>query len=162
LNEDGVTNGTATKYVNINISRFKKDDNGKADLAGASGHEGTHVKDDNSEALKLKGLTSFQVDAAVASGKVMIKPITEVNAYRVSSYIAEAMHRNDNVENVSVNGSKIWDKGWKAADEETKRNSGIRGVLESPRGTYKYKFTGGKNDSIDDPKLWQPAKAIFW
>ncbi len=158
--DDGLTDGKATINVVIDLSRFKTDDVGKASLAGALGHEGTHVKDFQSEAAKLKGLTSFEVKEASTSGKIMSKAITEVNAYRLSSYVAEAISP-EKVKDISVNKSAIWKRGWKKSDEEVKRNAGIRGVLESKTGSYKYTFTGTNSDRIDDPRNWSGAKPIY-
>ena len=63
----------------------------------------------------------------------------------------------------STNGYEIWNRGWSAADAARLREAGIRGVLESPTGSYKYKFSPtnvisigvpGLNNALDNAKQW--------
>jgi hypothetical protein len=150
----GSVNGSSST-VTLNLSKFTNDDAGKAQLAGALAHEGTHVSDGQSEATRLNGMTFVQVDQLYNSGGIMSKAITEVNAYRVSAYVA-AKASPSGINSTGFNGSEIWNRGWKAAVAEQNRENGIRGVLESPQGTYQYKFSGTStlNNALDNAKLW--------
>jgi RHS repeat-associated protein len=162
-NDDRAT-GKADVYVGINLSKFATDDSGKNGLAGAFGHEGSHVADYQSEAQKIKGFSYSEITAWSESGKVMSRAISEVNAYRVSSYIAEAISPS-NTQNVSVNQYDIWNRGWSSADEDKNRNAGIRGILEAGWGSYKFKYSpnsiplsvpgANQSNSIDNKKQWK-------
>jgi len=152
---DDKATGKAENWIGINLTNSS---NATSEgLAGVLGHEGRHAADNQSEAANLKGLSILQYNERKDAGLIMSHAITEVNAYRVSSYIAEAISPS-NVANVSVNGSEIWNRSsWKAVDQDANRDKGIIGVLESPNGSYKFKFTPdpkSTNNSIDNPALW--------
>lgn len=151
---DDKATGKAENWIGLNLTNSS---NATSEgLAGTLGHEGRHAADNLSEAASLKGLSLLQYNERKDAGQIMSHAITEVNAYRVSSYIAEAISPS-NVANVSVNGSEIWNRSWKAVDQDANRDKGIIGVLESPNGSYKFKFTPdpkSANNSIDNPALW--------
>ncbi|MGH9928571.1 MAG: RHS repeat-associated core domain-containing protein [Pyrinomonadaceae bacterium] len=162
LDSNGKTDGTSTSVVYLNLSDFKNDDLGNSQLAGALGHEGTHVADAQSEAARLRGSSILQMNELGAKGGIMSRAITEVNAYRVSAYVAAALSPS-NVLNSVVNGYEIWNRGWSASDAVTMRDRGIKGVLESPNGSYKYGFRSthamsiavpGLNNALDNANQW--------
>jgi hypothetical protein len=80
---------------------------------------------------------------------------------RVSAYIAAAISPS-NVVNSSFNGYEIWNRGWSAADAAKLRERGIKGVLETPAGSYKYNFSGRGlslpmpflNNALDNSWQW--------
>jgi RHS repeat-associated protein len=161
LGSDDKATGKASVAIGINLSKFSDNDDGNNSLVGAFGHEGSHAADYQSESLKVEGLGYDERTAMSASGKIMSKAISEVNAYRVSSYIAEAILPSDK-QNSSFNGYDVWNRSWSAADENTKRDAGIRGVLESPGGSYRFNYRPnsipisipGINNSISNAKQW--------
>ena len=154
--ENGFATGKAEAAVGLNLSKFEKGD--VAGLAGVLGHEGSHVADHQSEIQTLAGLGMGEVNRLSQEGRIMSKAITEVNAYRVSSYIAAAISSNP----LSFNGYQIWNRSWSAAEANQMRDAGIRGVLESPKGSYNYRFVPPSiplpvpilNNALDNPRLW--------
>jgi hypothetical protein len=126
--------------VMLKLTEFAKNDLGNSGLAGALGHEGTHVADAQAEAARLKGTSSGDLFDLASNGGIMSRAITEVHAYRVSAYVAAAINPS-NVESSSFNGYQIWNRGWRAADADRLRERGIRGVLQSPTGSYRYNYS---------------------
>lgn len=147
--------------VMLNLSGFKNDDQGNAQLAGALGHEGTHVADAQAEAGRLIGTSMAQMNSLASTGGIMSRAISEVHAYRVSAYIAAAITPSSII-NSSFGGYEIWNRGWQAADEIKLRETGIRGVLESPKGSYHYRFLPNAislpqpalNNALDNSRQW--------
>jgi hypothetical protein len=157
---DGKSNGSETSVI-INMSMFANDKAG-VDLTRALGHEGSHVADQRGAfATHLMGKTMADINEITNSGQLMSKAISEVHAYRVSSYIA-TVNAPSSVVSTSVYGYEIWNRGWKAAEADTKRDAGIRGVLESPQGRYGYRFmptalplpAPGLDNAINNPSRW--------
>jgi RHS repeat-associated protein len=147
--------------VMLKLSSFKNDDQGNAQLAGALGHEGTHVADAQAEAGRLIGTSMAQMNSLADSGGIMSHAISEVHAYRVSAYIAAAITPS-NIINSSFSGYEIWNRGWKSADEMKLRETGIGGVLQSPTGSYHYRFLPNSislplptlNNALDNSRQW--------
>jgi hypothetical protein len=148
--------------VSLKLNDFAKNDLGNAQLAGALGHEGTHVADAQSEAARFIGSSILQMNEAADGGRIMSHAITEVHAYRVSAYLAAVLTPSNYVSS-GTNGCEIWNRGWSAADGGRLREAGIRGALESPTGSYKYKFSStntisiavpGLNNALDNARQW--------
>jgi RHS repeat-associated protein len=148
--------------ITLKLNAFTNDAVGNAQLAGALGHEGTHVADAQSEATRLAGKTMLEMNNLAASGGIMSRAVTEVHAYRVSAYIAAVITPSNRV-NLTVNGNEIWNRGWRSPDAVTQREAGIRGALESPKGSYKYQFSSthaisiavpGLNNALDTASRW--------
>jgi RHS repeat-associated protein len=161
LDANDKVNGSES-VVSLKLNDFAKNDLGNAQLAGALGHEGTHVADAQSEAARFIGSSILQMNEAAAGGGIMSRAITEVHAYRASAYIAAVLTPSSYVSS-STNGYEIWNRGWSAADAAKLREAGIRGVLESPTGSYKYKFSStntisiavpGLNNALDNARQW--------
>jgi len=161
MGADDKATGKADVFIGINLSKFKENERGLNDLTGAFGHEGRHAADFQSESRRVAGLTYDGINALSQEGKIMSHAISEVNAYRVSSYIAEAISSSDTL-SLSVSQYEIWNRGWAAVDENKKRDAGIRGALEAPWGSYKFKFTSNPfpmnmpllDNQIDNANQW--------
>lgn len=147
--------GNAEIIIQLKLSDFEKNDAGEASLAGAFGHEGSHAADYKAEIarLNLKGLDLVQLEAVKKAHSVMSRAISEVHAYRVSSYIAAAISPS-NVTNSKFAGYEIWNRSWSAADARLKREIGIKGVLESPQGSYKFSYSGTPTAPLGLPYLF--------
>ncbi len=88
-------------------------------------HEGSHAADriDLEPALARADSNADYIN----SPENITKYATERRAYAVSSYIAQAMGRAER----NANGTQFWNKGWSAAERETKRRAGIDAAVES-------------------------------
>ena len=147
--------------VTLKLKDFAKDDQGNAQLAGALGHEGTHVADAQSEAARLNGTGMLEMNDLADNGGIMSRAISEVHAYRTSAYIAGAISPS-NVVSSGFNGYEVWNRGWGAADAIKLRERGIRGALESPTGSYKYRFASAGfsmplpllDNALDNSRQW--------
>jgi hypothetical protein len=102
-------------------------------------------------------MTSTEADNERDAGKMMTNAITEVNAYRVASYVAAVLQPAGS-DYVSHQGYQIWNRSWSAAEMDKKRDAGIKGVLEASNGPYQFKFTPkSANDTIDTKSSWSGA-----
>ncbi|MGB7069151.1 MAG: hypothetical protein WBD22_06625 [Pyrinomonadaceae bacterium] len=87
-------------------------------------HEGSHAAD----RMDLKPALFLGSDQDYLNSPLNItKYATERRAYAVSSYVAQAMGRSER----NANGTEFWNKGWSAAERETKRRIGVDAAVKS-------------------------------
>jgi hypothetical protein len=113
----GDTNGNLVPAIKITFE--------KAPDAEDVAHEGSHAADrmELKPALERAPSTSDYIN----SPENITKYATVRRAYAVSSYVAQAMGREER----NANGTEYWNKGWSAAERETKRRIAVDAAVKS-------------------------------
>lgn len=137
-----VAAGTGNKLVTADnptgqntVVTFDLAKNGSGLLAVSAAHEGLHVADGAALVGALPMDLTSGTAASVLGGPLnLTKYATEFSAYGASSFTGQGLGFGS----LKVGGNfEIWNSGWKAADVNTLRSSGINGVLSDPNGLYK-------------------------
>ncbi len=126
-------NGALVASILVTISENASGD----DLKIAVAHEGQHVLDRQNFATAANFALAFgypQSDILKAGFNPTVEQ-TETRAYRISSYVAQGLGLPNN----EVEGHRIWDAGWRAADRATLRDRAIHDLLTSSNN-YKKKL----------------------
>ncbi|MBI4749254.1 MAG: RHS repeat-associated core domain-containing protein [Acidobacteria bacterium] len=140
-----------TKSFSAAVSVIIDDNTTNAtDLAIAVAHEGRHVADAQEYAAAITSDLEAQGANAIAGPLNRTKYEREVRGYNVSAFTAQGL----GLPNLSFRGNEVWSNGWRAADRERLRSTGINNHLrtsptyrltpESPGTRYHSRPTEGR------------------
>jgi hypothetical protein len=112
-------------YVNFSTSHHGND------LIIDVAHEGSHVADNQAfNATHSGGIYDYGGPTDISEYE------TERRAYEVSSFVAQAVGKDSHPNNLENQPKlQVWNSGWKAADQQTKRAAGIDRLNNTYNGT---------------------------
>lgn len=121
-------------------------DRGSGNLTIDVAHEGRHVADAQAfaAAFSAEVANDGTGEIAVAGALNMTKYEREVRGYNVSSAVAQGL----SLDNFSVGGREIWNRGWAQADRATRRATAIDHHL---RDSPTYRLTPNTNNGNPGP-----------
>jgi hypothetical protein len=131
----GVNNGallTSDSAGNVTANVLVTFKAGLTPDANDVAHEGSHVADRQALAAAANAGAGDSVFENPSLN--LTRYATESRAYRVSSYVAQAL----GLPNYNISGYEVWNSGWRGAERQTKMAAGINDLLKSSKS---YKVT---------------------